>query len=208
MRHKVQRQLTRDHADSLWKVLSLLASLFGVIATLAAEFAFNTTVLGPLHGIKQSGTLLFVGTAVALAVLIGVFSLPIASAVRKVSGTVRVFISYPHVVQNVAVDIARELRAKGVKVWLDIERIRPGDSIQSSIERGIEDADVCVFILPPEMTPNSRRELEMALERRVKVIPVIASEAADMPKELTGISHVNLLDHPDEGIRQIVNAVA
>src|SRR5882724_812066 len=149
-----------------------------------------------------SGTIL---VSLIAALVAGAFSLRIVSAVRKLSGTVRVFVSYPHELRTVAVQLAERLRAKNFHVWLDVDRIRPGDSIQRSIEQGIANSDVFVFISPSLMTDGIHNELELALKRGLRVIPVVATEVTAMPPELAGISHVNLLTEKN-GLQRVVDA--
>jgi hypothetical protein len=58
-----------------------------------------------------------------------------------------VFISYAHEDAAVAVEIARELAARGLRVWIDKTALRPGDSLTRSIDRGLAGSRYGVVLL-------------------------------------------------------------
>jgi hypothetical protein len=184
-------------------VLSL-ASLVGVVA---AEFGFS---LRRLPFLEWRPTWEILGpslVSVAVALAIGSFSTEIVAKVRKLSGRGRVFISYPHDVRELAMEISKQLEQKGVRVWLDVANIKPGDHIRESIERGITNSDVLIFVIPSSLTEVSRHELDLALKKHLKVIPVVVANSSVMPKELAGISHVNLVEDEEQGIEKIVRSI-
>ena len=58
-----------------------------------------------------------------------------------------VFLSHSSRDKPTVRDLAQRLRADGLRVWLDEDEIRPGDSIPSKIEEGLEQSRVLVLCL-------------------------------------------------------------
>jgi TIR domain len=158
------------------KVLSLLLSL--IAPFLLVEFE-------RLHLMQRDALAVF--GALGVALLVGFFSRDIARRIRKLSGTRRVFISYPHATSEIASSIAAELRGRGTKVWLDVDHIRPGDSIQNAIEQALNNSDAVVFVLPHRMTKYSSKELQLARSKGLKIIPVVVNHDATIPAELESV---------------------
>jgi TIR domain len=58
-----------------------------------------------------------------------------------------VFLSYSSMDKMIARATAQRLQADGLRVWLDDWEIRPGDSIPSKIEQGLECSRVLVLFM-------------------------------------------------------------
>ncbi|OYW76886.1 MAG: hypothetical protein B7Z37_06740 [Verrucomicrobia bacterium 12-59-8] len=58
-----------------------------------------------------------------------------------------VFLSHSAKDKPIVRDIAARLKKDGVRVWFDEEQIKPGDSIPSKIEEGLENSRVLVFCM-------------------------------------------------------------
>jgi len=119
-------------------------------------------------------------TAAAIASLIasvvaGAYSANIASFIKNLSGTKRVFISYARTDSNLAKSLASELREKGMEVWIDFDRIGSGDDFAKAIERGIADADYFVLIASDRPSEFALHELKFAKDRGVKILPLVSS---------------------------------
>lgn len=182
--------------EGVAKVSSLLLSL--IVPVLLVGFVE--------HSLLRLDALFVFGT-LGVALLVGVFSSGIARRIRKFSGTRRVFISYPHATSEIASSIAAELRGRGTKVWLDIDHIRPGDSIQNAIEQALNNSDAVVFVLPHKMTKYAFKELQLARSKGLKIIPVVVNHDASIPAELESVKYVDLTTKQGQGMEEIVAAV-
>ncbi|MGA2239366.1 MAG: toll/interleukin-1 receptor domain-containing protein [Candidatus Bathyarchaeia archaeon] len=76
--------------------------------------------------------------------------------------------------------LAADLRARGIRVWLDEAEMLPGDSLIRKLEEGIKQMDYLAVILSPNSVRSGwvKREVEIALTeeikgKRVKVIPIL-----------------------------------
>jgi len=56
-----------------------------------------------------------------------------------------VFLSHSSKDKTVVRELAARLKKDGIRVWLDEEQIKPGDSIPAKIEEGLERSRVLVF---------------------------------------------------------------
>ena len=93
------------------------------------------------------------------------------------------FISHSATDKQQAHTIASDLRALGVGVWIDSERIKYGQSIPEAIEKGLTESD-CILVLVSQAFLNSkwcRAEYEPLLTREIDsgvilVVPVLLED--------------------------------
>jgi tetratricopeptide (TPR) repeat protein len=83
--------------------------------------------------------------------------------------------------------LARDLRGRGVSVWLDEERLRPGVPWQKLLEAGIRDSQsIAVLVGASGVGPWEAEEVRAALSLAVKdhrpVIPVLLPDAPAKPE--------------------------
>ncbi len=145
--------------------------------------------------------------SIAVALLTGIYSGYVARAARKLRVAPHVFLSYSHQDQQRAQEIAEALRENGVKVWLDIEQLRPGDQIHSLIEKAVDNADTFVALLSQTERANLAFELGLARAKGIKVIPVLLSDAA-IPSDLQGVRYVDLRHDFPHGLAELVKAAS
>lgn len=203
------------YREPLLKLLSLVATAFPAFAVLLigqftgialrdlrfSEFRFSSSMLNAV-GIILGG--------IVAAVLVGHFADPIVGIVRRIAlrSSPRVFISYSHKDRSVTSYIADQLKRAGAKIWIDSEKIRPGDSIGLLVRSAINAADAVIFVLPPYMTEGASKELDLAISRGIKIIPVMVHASGEVPDVIKEISYVDLRHNKQEGVRQIVQAVS
>ncbi|HEX8090000.1 MAG TPA: TIR domain-containing protein [Blastocatellia bacterium] len=91
-----------------------------------------------------------------------------------------VFLSHSHKDKEFVRRLAYDLRANGVKVWVDEAEILVGDSLIQKIGQAIEEMDYLGIILSPNSVESDwvRQELEIAMieeikGRRIKVLPIL-----------------------------------
>lgn len=71
-----------------------------------------------------------------------------------------VFLSHSSKDKPVVREIARRLQADEVRVWLDEEQIKPGDSIPAKIEEGLERSRVLVLCMSANAFGSDWAQLE------------------------------------------------
>jgi hypothetical protein len=141
-----------------------------------------------------------------VAGLAGVFSSYGVHIAKKLSYAPRVFISYSHSDQAAASEVVAALRTSGARVWLEEERVKPGESIRKAVEKGIENADTFVALLSEKPGSNLLLELDLARAKGIRVVPVLLSNA-EVPLDLQGVRYIDLRHDRSAGIKQLVRAV-
>ena len=71
-----------------------------------------------------------------------------------------VFLSHSAKDKSVVRPLAERLRKDGLKVWLDEEQIKPGDSIPAKIEEGLEHSRVLVLCMSANAFGSDWAQLE------------------------------------------------
>lgn len=95
--------------------------------------------------------------------------------------------------------IAKHLAKQGIKVWLDINEIRPGSSWQTALEKQITSIkSVAVFVGKSGIGPWQDQEIKAFLNQFVKhecpVIPVILESAIETPVLPIFLSNLHFVD--------------
>src|SRR6266540_7043902 len=67
---------------------------------------------------------------------------------------------YPRRLPQPQLAVAERLRADGLRVWLDVWEIRPGDSIPAKIEEGLEHSRVLVLCMSANAFGSDWAQLE------------------------------------------------
>jgi len=70
---------------------------------------------------------------------------------QKSSGNV--FVSYAHGDKDVAQRLARKLNNRGIPTWLDIEKIREGESWDENLREAINTSQLCIVLVSNKTTP-------------------------------------------------------
>jgi len=114
-----------------------------------------------------------------------------------------VFISYSSDDRQKVERLAKTLQAeKDIEIWMDTERILPGDDIVEEMKEGIRDADKVLICLSPSFDsrpPTSwvKKELKMAILRENRnskgiIIPVRIKKGGEIPEELGTRAYADL----------------
>lgn len=124
-----------------------------------------------------------------------------------------VFISYNVDDAPFATALAKHLRSRRIRPWIDKEEIRVGDSLIGRIGEALHDNDFIIAVLSPSSVRSEwvRRELNEALtreirERRVVVLPVIARKCK-LPAFLTDKSYADFTKNYDVSLDALVRAI-
>jgi WD40 repeat protein len=130
------------------------------------------------------------------------------------SGTYDAFLSYAREDSAFAVDRLREeLRARSLRVWVDVDDIQGGAQWRDRVERGIEACKAFVFVVSPASVASApcRDELAAAVASSKLVIPVIYRdpEQAALPAVIADAEWVFLRERDDQdaGLDKLVEAL-
>jgi hypothetical protein len=187
----MKRELV-SHTATISAVLGAIASLAGLGLYLQKSLHVSELALASV--------------AVILGGLAGIFSKYIADLVQKLRVAPRVFLSYSYANRAVAEKLSETLRARGARVWLDLERMKPGDEIWPTIEKAIEDTDTFIALLSGNLSANLAFELSIARAKGLKVIPVLL-EDVQIPSDLKGLRYIDLRGDYSHGLDELVRAV-
>lgn len=127
------------------------------------------------------------------------------------------FISYRRIPLDIAfVDqLEQDLAARGVRVWVDREKIEAASDWEERISRGITASKAFVFVITPEsaISVECRHELDQAVELNKLIVPVVLREVPDrdeLPASLTRPNWVMFTPGSDFGhaVDQLSDALA
>lgn len=112
-------------------------------------------------------------------------------------GLMRIFMSYSRRDSDVCLDMTSYLRKRyDATVWIDCQSIELGVSFASEIERGLREADLCIFLITEHSVQSLwvARELAIALELvaegKLTIIPVYLDHSELIPQ----LAHLNHID--------------
>lgn len=101
--------------------------------------------------------------------------------------TTDVFISYNSDDVDLVKELGKNLKTRGLIVWLDIWEIKPGTSFMKSLEDVIDKANSMLIVVGASgIGPWQNEEMEACIrqfvERQMPVIPVLLANAKEKPK--------------------------
>lgn len=109
--------------------------------------------------------------------------------------------------------LAKELAARGVRVWFDEDAIPTGGSIPLMVEEGIEASRTMVLCLSPEFLASEWTRAERSAmqyvdpaNRERSLIPV-RFKRCDLPKNLAHLKYVDYLRHSDKAVDDLMAAL-
>ena len=124
------------------------------------------------------------------------------------------FVSYSRKDTEFARKLTERLKAEGMDAWVDWQDIPPSVDWMNEIKKGIEEADIFLFLVSPDSIASTvcAEELEHGIVNGKRIIPVIARDfdANSAPKTIT---HLNWIffsrpqDHFDEAFGKLVTAI-
>lgn len=196
----------------------LLGMVVAVIGGLFIQYIFQGFKDSALQVLTVLATLVTLLATTGLALS----SKGIASLVRKLQKTPRVFISYARVEADPGLmdqvrGVAAALRSAGALVWIDIENVKPGQRWDDAIVRALANSDIVVAFFSDELetsdTSQVVKEVKVALTEGMTVIPVLIgsgsiSEKYVLPSEVAGIRHVDLRTNYDQAVRELIEAIS
>jgi hypothetical protein len=132
----------------------------------------------------------------------------------KRSRKANIFLIHAHSDREKVHTLYQRLSRDGLQVWLDVERLQPGQDWQNEIRTAILQCDVIVVCLSKafnEQRGYRHEELKLALEKAhflpadaISIIPV-RLEPCDMPDSLRHLHRVDLFER--SGYRKLRRAL-
>lgn len=117
------------------------------------------------------------------------------------------FVSYERTDSAFALKLAKDLRAAGVRLWLDQLDIVGGQRWDRAIEGALADSEGLIVVLTPESvaSDNVMDEVSYALEKGKLVVPVLRREC-DVPFRLRRVQYIDFQEYED-GIADLTRAL-
>ena len=108
--------------------------------------------------------------------------------------------------------IVRELRGRGINIWVDVENLTPGTPTwEREIEKAIRGATGIVVLLSPESNNSEwvRRELSFGEQHRKRIFPVLIEGEDDTstPLRLANHQRVDLRTKFESGLDELALAL-
>lgn len=124
-----------------------------------------------------------------------------------------VFVSYSRTDNDVMRRIVAFLSKRGIKTWLDNERLVPGTPIwEEEIEKAIKSASAIVVVLSPDSKISEwvRREISLADQNRKRIFPVLVRGDEDTSVTLRLITrqYVDLRKNEEAGLDSLYSALS
>lgn len=106
------------------------------------------------------------------------------------------FITYSQSDTKIVKTLTAELQNRGVKIWLDMQNIKPGERWDESIEKAIINAaGMLVFVSKASVKSNNvMDEVTFMMENNSLVIPVLIEKDVDLPFRLRKLEYIDLTD--------------
>jgi WD40 repeat protein len=123
------------------------------------------------------------------------------------------FISYSRKDLESARKLTQPFEGQGLDFWIDWEGIPPTVDWWREIERGIEQADIFLFLLSPDSAGSKvcKQEIEHAAKNGKRLVPVVVRDikADQAPTELKPLNWIFLraADDYDAGLNKLIEAV-
>jgi hypothetical protein len=119
------------------------------------------------------------------------------------------FLSYSRSDERVALRLAKDLRARGIAMWVDQLDIRPSEHWDRAIERAVASCKGLVVILSPRSvaSDNVADEISFAIDSRKSVLPVMI-ERCNLPLRLTRMQVIDATDNYERALQQCFDELA
>ena len=113
------------------------------------------------------------------------------------------FISYSRLDIDFAYRLTGSLNAQKMDFWIDWEGIPPTVDWWKEIERGIEEADIFLFLLSPDSAKSKvcKQEIEHAVRNGKRLIPIVVRDVKsdEAPPELRPLNWIFFREKDDFG---------
>jgi hypothetical protein len=116
------------------------------------------------------------------------------------------FLSYSRSDERIALQLAKDLRASGIAMWVDQLDIRPSEHWDRAIERAVASCRGLVVILSPRSvaSDNVADEISFAIDSGKSVLPVMI-ERCTLPLRLTRMQVVDATGNYERALKQCLD---
>lgn len=124
----------------------------------------------------------------------------------------KVFLSYARKDLKIAKLIMSKLISEDIKIWLDVNELKPGESIFQEISEKISASDYIVILISSESIKSLSQKAEIKLifknlkSRNITVIPVLIDDC-QIPEELKSLTFIDISKDMNQGINQLVDRI-
>jgi len=119
------------------------------------------------------------------------------------------FFCYAREDSDFALRLAKELRDRGIEIWIDQLDIPAGAPWDREIEKAIEASGRLLVVLSPHSvaSENVMDEVSFALDQGDRVVPVLL-EACDVPLRIRRLQYVDFTVDHDKGLARLLSALS
>lgn len=125
----------------------------------------------------------------------------------------KVFVSYSRKDITFAKRLTAELQKCELDFWIDWEGIPPTVDWWREIEKGIEEADVFVFLISPDSAKSKvcGQEIDVAVKNGKRIVPIVVRDIAweETPKHLGHLNYIFIResDDFDAAVKKLITAI-
>jgi hypothetical protein len=118
------------------------------------------------------------------------------------------FVSYSREDADFALKLVKDLRSKGVDVWIDQLDIPPGELWDRAVERALKSCECLLVILSPAsvQSENVLDEVTFALEKNKQIVPVL-HKTCEIPFRLLRLQHINFTKNCQDGLIDLLKTL-
>lgn len=118
------------------------------------------------------------------------------------------FISYARADGDFVLRLAKELRARGVSLWVDQLDIKVGQVWDTAVEEALEGCETFVIVLSPTAiaSKNVMDELSFALEEDKRIVPLLHQECK-VPFRVRRLQRANFTVSYDNGMSMLLEVL-
>jgi hypothetical protein len=112
----------------------------------------------------------------------------------------KVFISYSHIDSKVADEITEVLSNQTIEFFRDIKDIEWGDSIDTEVQNGLDDASALLVIISPASLKSQWVPFEIgyAAGKRIKILPFLTHPSLDVPSYIKDLKYLVTINEVQE----------
>lgn len=137
----------------------------------------------------------------------------ISETVKNLKIHPQVFVIYPHSQKQFVKKLTNDLNQSGIKIWLDENELKPGDSIKPKIEKALRDSQWVILVPTAEDRGSSwvYKEIDLAYEQekeraRPFIIPLKLKEGK-IPTEFEERMWADFSNDYETGLKSLLKGI-
>jgi hypothetical protein len=124
-----------------------------------------------------------------------------------------VFVSYSQLDNLVVAKIVHRLKRDGHRIWIDVMQLKPGDNIQQTVQKGLDQADAMVVVVSRNSFKSKWIQQEFTMialqqlsKRERRIIPVKIDDSP-VPAYLADRVYIDMSENFDAGLERLSQAL-